>query len=181
MPSSQMQATAPDGGPFATFQSVPFGVAQYLPVQLQSLLFLPFSFSCAWVPINSGVSAVVQQFTVGNDSHFVLTNLTGTVYGTATNPPVFFPEPGLTLLITDTGSGYQLQDAAQPWNNLVGSMAGAGQFLYTVPYLVEANSTVNVSLSNLDTTDNLNVRLSINGFKVYGVPRDNPEIAIPPA
>jgi hypothetical protein len=175
------QVQTPDVG-WATVQNIPFGVAQYLPVQLQTLLFLPFSFSVSYLPLAAGAAATTQQFTVGNDSHFALTNVTGSAYGTANNPPVFFSQPGVLLLYTDTGSGYQLQDFAQPWNNLVGSMGtAAGQFLYTVPYLAEANSTVNIAATNFDITDALNIRISFSGFKVYGVPRDNPAIAIPPA
>lgn len=160
--------------------TVPFGVAQYLPTQLQSLLFMPFSFSVAFLPIAAAATGVAQQFTVQNDSHFVLTNVTGTVYGTAVNPPVFFATPPILLQFIDTGSGFQLQDLPQPWNNLVGAMGvAAGQWLYTVPYLIEANSTVNVVATNIDTSQGYNARLSFNGFKVYGVPRDNPSIQVP--
>lgn len=173
----------PDNG-WAMVQNIPFGVAQYLPVQLQSLLFLPFSFSVSWLPLTAGQAATAAQFTVGNDSHFVLSNVTGFAYTTA-NPPVQIPAPGVLVQYIDTGSGYQLQDFAQPWVNLVGSMAtgvggAAGQFIYTVPYLAEANSTVVIYASNFDTSESINARISFNGFKVYGVPRDNPQISIPP-
>lgn len=178
--TAQPAIQSPDAG-WASVQNIPFGVAQYLPQQLQSLLFLPFSFSVSYLPLAASAPATAAQFTVGNDSHFALTNVTGSAYGTAANPPVYFPTPGVLLQYTDTGSGYQLQDFAQPWNNLVGAMGqAAGQYIYTVPYLAEANSTIVIQASNFDTTDGLNLRISFSGFKVYGVPRDNPQIAIPP-
>lgn len=161
---------------------VPFGVAQYLPSQLQSLLYLPFSFSVTFpaTQLIAGATAIPQNFTVGNDSHFVLTNVTGSVYGAAVAPPVFFATPPLLLQYTDTGSGFQMQDQPQPWNNLVGGMGtSAGQYLYTVPYLIEANSTVVVTASNIDTSQAYNARMSFSGFKVYGVPRDNSAVLVP--
>jgi hypothetical protein len=179
MPNSNINQ-GPTAVGWPTALQVPFGVAQYLPSQLQSLLFLPFSFSVSFIPIAAGSAPVPQNFTVGNDSHFVLTNVTGSVYGTAVAPPVFFATPPLLLQYTDTGSGFQMQDQAQPWNSLVGSMGNAaGEYLYTVPYLVEANSTVVVTASNIDTSQAYNARMSFSGFKVYGVPRDNPQYPVP--
>jgi hypothetical protein len=178
MSATDQSLQNPDAG-WASVQNVPFGVAQYLPVQLQSLLFMPFSFSVSYLPLTAGQAATAAQFTVGNDSHFVLTNVTGWAYTTA-QPPVTLANPGVLVQYTDTGSGYQLQDFAQPFATQVGSMgAAAGQFLYTVPYLAEANSTFVCQASNFDTSESINLRLSFGGFKVYGVPRDNPQIAIP--
>lgn len=75
--------------------------------------------------------------------------------------------PNATVLLTDTGSSRQMMDVAVP----VPSIFGNGQFPYIlpVPKLMQANSQLQVVVTNNDAAQGMNLRLSFNGFKLYKV------------
>jgi len=72
--------------------------------------------------------------------------------------------PMVTALITNTGSGRNLQSVATP----VSVLFGTGQIpaILTSPILLVANSTISVTLTNPSGT-NYNIYLSFIGDKIF--------------
>lgn len=73
--------------------------------------------------------------------------------------------PSTTIIITDTGSGRQLMDAAVPITSLFGS--GQIPFILQNPKIFAARSTVTVTLANFDAAAAYNLRLSFIGTKLF--------------
>lgn len=73
--------------------------------------------------------------------------------------------PLVTVLIVDQGSGRQLMDNPVP----VDSIAGNGQFPYVLPEprLIAANSTIQFTYTNFDAAAGYNIRMTLNGYKIY--------------
>ena len=73
--------------------------------------------------------------------------------------------PNASVILTDTGSGYQMMDQAVSVPNIFGS----GQFPFVLPQpkLMPAKSTLQVLMSNYDAAAGYNIRLSFNGVKLY--------------
>lgn len=73
--------------------------------------------------------------------------------------------PNAIVLLTDTGSSRTLMDVATPIPNIFGT----GQFPYIlpVPKLMQANSQLQVQVTNIDAAAGYNIRLSFNGYKLY--------------
>src|SRR5579872_4438791 len=79
----------------------PPGIAQYLPAQLQQLLFDPFTYSITALDLLAS-STTTAQVKIQNTSHFVCTKLTGSIRAAggitiATASPI-------TVQFQDTGS-----------------------------------------------------------------------------
>lgn len=74
--------------------------------------------------------------------------------------------PNMTILITDSGSGRQLMNAAVP----VISIFGRPEMPYVLPVskVFKANSTINFTATNFDAAVNTgNLRLSLIGYKIF--------------
>lgn len=114
------------------------------------------------------VGAVSQPVNVGiqADADFLILNQTYSVNtANAAVTATTRPYPNLTVLLTDTGSGYNLMDVAVP----VTSIFGDGQFPYNLPQpkLMPAKSTLQVQVTNLDAAVAYNLRLSFSGVKLF--------------
>ena len=75
--------------------------------------------------------------------------------------------PFATILITDTGSGRQLQSAAMPLVNMFGS--GDFPFILQQPKIFSARATITLTVTNFDTANALQLRLSFIGTKLFKV------------
>ena len=73
--------------------------------------------------------------------------------------------PSVTIQLIDTGSGRNLFELAAP----IPSMFGIGElpFVLPIPRLFFARSTVQVQVSNFNTADAYDLRLSFIGYKAY--------------
>lgn len=73
--------------------------------------------------------------------------------------------PNVNILITDTGSGYQMMDQAVP----IPSIFGNGQFPYILPEpkLLPAKATLQLLFSNYDAAAGYNIRVAFNGVKLF--------------
>lgn len=73
--------------------------------------------------------------------------------------------PAISLLITDTGSGRQLMDAAVP----VTSFFGDGRIPFILPEarIFAANSNISITATNLEAANTYNLRLAFIGYKLY--------------
>lgn len=73
--------------------------------------------------------------------------------------------PLVTVLLTDSSSGRQLQDSAQPISNLFGT--GEIPFILPTPKIFQSRSTLTVQVNNFDALLTYNIRLSFIGAKMY--------------
>ena len=76
-----------------------------------------------------------------------------------------FVIPNVSVILTDTGSGYQLMDQAVA----VPALFGNGQFPFVLPNpkLLPAKATLQILATNYDAAAGYNLRLSFNGVKLY--------------
>lgn len=109
------------------------------------------------VPVNVNIQADAD-FLILNQTYMANTLNAAQAAGT-------FVYPNGTVLLTDTGSGYQMMDQAVP----ITSIFGNGQFPYVLPNpkLMPAKSTLQVLASNLDAAAGFNLWLSFNGVKLF--------------
>ena len=136
----------------------------------------PFIYTINFVtPSQLAASAsLTLNFIVQNDSAFSICKTTYTVADTA-NAAVANLQPfgsgaassivGILSSITDSGSGRSLSDNPVP----IDSQFGTGQFprIWPIPKIVDPNSTISVTLQNLDALAR-HVRLAFSGYKVFG-------------
>lgn len=73
--------------------------------------------------------------------------------------------PNVSVLLVDTGSGYNLMDQPVP----VPALFGNGQYPYMLPNpkLLPAKATLQVQASNYDAAAGYNLRLCFNGVKLF--------------
>ena len=126
---------------------------------------------CLALPLSASVTDIIQ---IEADSSFILQKLayfpTPLVFGAIAASVLGLVEsqrllPPVAIVITDTGSGRQLMPAPIPIPSLFGS--GALPFILPNPRLFMRNSTIQVTFTNLDTTNAWTVRLAFIGYKVY--------------
>lgn len=123
---------------------------------------------------------VTDTIAIEADSNFVLQKLAYYATGTAaaeditTDPTTVFTSgltneqrliPPVAVQITDTGSGRQLMNNPIP----IPSFFGTGQlpFVLPNPRLFLRNTTIQVSYTSLDATNDWNIRLAFIGYKIY--------------
>lgn len=73
--------------------------------------------------------------------------------------------PDVTVQLVDTGSGRNLLELAAPISSLFGT--GELPFVLPIPRLFFARSTILVQVSNFNTADAYDLRLSFIGYKAY--------------
>jgi hypothetical protein len=129
----------------------------------------PFNYSATWntlganatTPVNVGVNA---------DSDFVIRySMIQSFSAAGTNIAL----PDYLLTIFDTGSGRQLQDAAQHVLNMCGT--AQRPFIWSEPKLIKQASVLVLTLTN-NTATAARVDITLHGFKLFylrGFSRDN--------
>ncbi|MCP4899817.1 MAG: hypothetical protein GY906_22855 [bacterium] len=103
-------------------------------------------------------------FAINGDSDFLVVSSTRVV--TLIDDTTFIAQAPILALITDSGSGRNLSD--QPIH--VESYFGTGQepAYWDMTKIIPRNSTVAVTLQNLDLVNTYHVRTYFSGFKVFG-------------
>lgn len=76
--------------------------------------------------------------------------------------------PNVTVLLTDTGNGRQLMSNATAIPSLFGT--GELPFIWPVPKVMAARSTLQVQFTSFDAAASYNIRLSFIGIKLYPLP-----------
>lgn len=120
-----------------------------------------FIYSTDFLPLAANATRS-QDIAIQADSDFLTVVLNVTV--TETNNTTFVDPAPIMVLITDTGSGRNLQNQATHLNNLYGDGNLPGYIPF--PKLIPAASTLSTQLQNLSATA-YNVRVSYVGFKVF--------------
>lgn len=127
-----------------------------------------YFYSAYVASLASGASAtpVIQ---VSADSDFYCTALTyfADVAGAAQTDSTRVI-PVATLLITDTGSGRQLMDRAQPFGAIFGD--GTNPYRLISPRLFQRSTSIQCQIANYSAgTTYANLYVVFHGFKLYGV------------
>lgn len=107
-----------------------------------------------------------QNFTVEADSDFMMHKLT--YEADDAGDPIDFctaPLPLVKVLITDTGSGRQLSQAAIPVTSYFGD--GRLPFIMPTPKLFMARSVVQVQCENFSGDTTYDLRLAFIGYKIF--------------
>jgi len=124
-----------------------------------------FAVSGAASALAAGATLTVN-INIQADADFLILNQTYDVNSnnsakTASNVNI----PNIGILMTDTGSGYQMMDAAVP----VAEIFGNGQFPYVLPNpkLLPAKATLQIIANNFEQAQAYNLRLAFNGVKLY--------------
>lgn len=74
-------------------------------------------------------------------------------------------QPSATVLITDLQSGRNWQNGATPILNIFGT--AQRPYFYPQPRLMAANSALSVTVTNLDTVDDVDIWLTFSGYRFY--------------
>ncbi|MGE0347376.1 MAG: hypothetical protein AB7N73_15010 [Gemmatimonadales bacterium] len=148
--------------------TVPGLYLDFLPPELRTAPRDFFTFNLDFLNIAAAGGSDVQAFTVPSDSDFLIVALAGEEVDPA-DEGVAIPTSPLTLTVTDSGSGRQLQNRATAYANLVGT----GQLPAYLPYpkFIDRSSEVSAVINNNDPTQAARVRLSFIGFKIFNIMR----------
>lgn len=123
----------------------------------------PYSFTLNR-SLSSGAGAA-GQIQISRDADFLLTSIQGQTYD-ATAPATLVAGRPVTVEITETGSGRNLFEGAQPLEVFAGTGEEKGVLVY--PREIAAGSTLTVELTDLGSSNGTNVYLTLEGVKVYG-------------
>ena len=114
----------------------------------------------------AGATSVPVSINIQADADFLILNQTydcNTANAARTASSIVVPNA--TVLLLDTGSGYQLMDQGVP----VAALFGNGQFPYVLPNpkLMPAKATLQVQVTNYDAAAGINLQLCFNGVKLF--------------
>jgi hypothetical protein len=159
------QALAGGNGGIPT---IPGLYLDFLPAELRGNPRDFFMFNIDFLNIAAAGGTATGTFLVPSDSDFLIVALTGTAVDPA-NEATAVAQSALTLAITDTGSGRQLQNRASAFPNLVGT----GQLPGFMPYpkFIDRSSEVSATIVNNSLAAAARVRLSFIGFKIFDMMR----------
>lgn len=157
-----MQLKAQDFNPAAYAPKVSpfFGM---LPPELWSAIKDFFVYSTSFIPLAASAT-VTNNIAIQADSDFLAVGITGSVFDSPAQTTVVANPPQLVQIV-DAGSGRAFFNEAQQWNNVVGT--AQNPFLCPMPKLVRANSTISITLQNLDAANARVSRVALIGFKLF--------------
>lgn len=139
-----------------------------MPQNGNQIIGLFFSYSAQFESVDAGVSAS-RQIQIQADSDFKIMNLTAALFnatdGSMHNAGSLPAGQLVTVQLTDTGSGSNLFDKAQPIANIAGS--GNDPYILPMSRIMSANSQLSVSINNGTTTDGIGVYITLGGQKLF--------------
>ncbi len=138
-----------------------------LPPQMRDTIKQYYAYTADFLPLVASLPATVP-FTVEASTDFIVIALTCVVTDVANT--TFLGNVPQTVQIVDASTGMAWFNGINGthFNNVFGD--AQQPFFMPLPYYLRANSTVNVTLTNLEAV-NRNVRMAFHGFK--SVPNSN--------
>lgn len=124
-----------------------------------------FSYSTVFSALANGGNAT-NNINIQADSDFRIEKITYFAnIANAAQTASTLNAPNVSLLLTDSGSGRQLSDAAIP----LYATAGTGQwpFILPTPKLLSARATLVVTATNFDAADTFNLWIVFHGTKLF--------------
>lgn len=161
-----MQAGVQGSAPIVSLNgnlTVPALYTDYLPSELMGAPRDFFVYGVDFLSIAAGATGT-ETFTVQNDSDFLIVAVNGTAVD-PTDEQVAFVTSALTIQFTDSGSGRQLQNRAQSFDNVVGTAQLPAYFPF--PKFVDRASDFTTTIANNAGAAAVRVRLSFLGFKIF--------------
>jgi hypothetical protein len=130
-----------------------------------------FVYRMDFLPVAAAGGTLTATFTVNSDSAFMVTSLAAEIHDPAAPGTPSGPE-GLTIEITDAGSGRQLQNGPLGFGTIVGvgtAVQSGGSLPAYMPWpqRIRASSQVTASIVNNKLAQAVNIRLSFVGFKIF--------------
>lgn len=148
--------------------TVPSLYLDFLPPELRDAPRDFFAYGVEFASIAAAGGTGVQTFTVQNDSDFLITSLSAVVVD-PTAQETERERRALTIRVLDAGAGRDLfnRQVAFP------SVVGTGELPYFLPYpkFVDRASDVSTTITNNHTTEDVLVRLTFGGFKIFDMMR----------
>lgn len=139
----------------------------FLPPHLRKRAKEGFVYFASQIPLAANATQV-STVAIQNDSDFLWVDLTGTCRDPGAVQTVF-ANPAVTLQVNDSGSGRNVFQQAQDWDNVVGTAELPGDFAY--PYLAEKASTLTITFTNLGAQA-YDLRVALRGFKIFAFDED---------
>ena len=143
---------------------VPGLYTDYLPRALRGRERDFFGYEFESLPLGAGGTANPTQG-IDSTADFLVTSIAGAVRDPA-DVTILFEAPPITLQIVDTAASRNLFSAPVDWVSVVGT----GQLPAFLPYpkIIARSSVVRIDLQNLDAANTYDVRLVLEGFKIFG-------------
>ena|SRR5690349_13304108 len=121
-----------------------------------------FAYGTDFTPLAAGATTT-RAIQINSDSAFLV--LSACMVETDTTDLVFLANRPLLVTLTTGGAALSLMNTPIHADNLFGT-AEEPKY-WDVPKVLLPNTTFNVTLQNLDTTNARNVRVAFHGFKIY--------------
>lgn len=125
-----------------------------------------FTYSRTFVGANALAAGATTglTFAINGDSDFLIVSSTRVV--TLVDNTTFIAQAPILALITDSGSGRNLSDESVHIESYFGTAQEPKYWDMTK--IIPRNSTVTITLQNLDLVNAFHIRLYFAGFKVFG-------------
>lgn len=124
-----------------------------------------FVYSASFSALANG-SSDTETINIQADSDFVVSKMTYFAdIAAAVQTDSSRVIPLCTMQITDSGSGRNLMDSAQPISNIMGT--GDLPFILPNPKLFLARSNITITVANFSAATTYNLRLSFIGHKKF--------------
>lgn len=139
----------------------------WMPRQFRRRVKDYFSYGRDFIGANAVAAAgtVTLNINIDGDSAFLIE--AGTRVVTLTDDTTFIAQAPLTVRMEDSGSGRLLANQAQHIENWFGT--AQEPYWWAKPKLIPANSTIAITVANLDAATAFHVRLALHGFKVFNM------------
>jgi hypothetical protein len=128
-----------------------------------------FVYATDFTPLVKGATTP-QTIQIQNDSDFLI--MAGLLTEFQTDNTTIVTNPPIMATITDSGSGRQLMNTAIHVSNLFGTAQLPA--IWPFPKLIPAGAALVTTLTNLDGTNDRNVRIAYWGFKVFAFVESQP-------
>lgn len=133
----------------------------------QNVAFDVFDYTFPLFAALAAAATAQQQLLIQNDSDFECRRISW--YATIANAAFVsaaIPVPSVTAIITDSGSGRNLENAAVPLSQ-IGYGPLQEPFDLPWPKIFTRNSTVTLTLANFDAAASYNLRVTMHGRKIF--------------
>lgn len=141
----------------------------FLPKHVRNNAMEGFRYTAQAIPL-AGVAGTVVVATVAiqNNSDFLWTSTAGVARDPAALQTVF-PNPAVTIMANDSGSGNNLFQQPLDWPTCVGTAQLPDDADY--PFYIKQGGELTITFTQLDVQA-YDIRLALRGFKVYNFPAD---------
>lgn len=122
-----------------------------------------FVYGTDFLPLDAAAT-ITNPINITNDSAFVI--LSAVMVETDTTNLIFLGQRPLAVQLFDSASGRQLSNTPIAADNWFGT-AEEPKY-WDIPKVLSPNTTFNVTLQNLDQTNDRNIHVAFHGFKIFG-------------